>query len=134
MKIGFGFLACLRVLGGVAVTSVSFAHHSGAVYDATKPVTLTGVVTEWLWANPHCALGFDVKDDKGVIRHWSGETTPPADISARGWTRKMFKVGDEVTVTMAPGRNGEPIGRIVSVVVNGKTYGGASPGPAPAAK
>ena len=43
----------------------------------------------------------------------------------------MFKAGDEVAVTMAPGRNGEPIGRIISVVVNGKTYGGASPGPNP---
>lgn len=129
MKNRTAILGSVQLLAGTVFAAAAFAHHSAAVYDTTRSITLTGTVTEWLWANPHCALTFDVKDEKGNVRSWSGETTPPADILARGWSKKMFKPGDPVTVTLAPGRNGEPIGRIVSVVVNGKTYGGASPGP-----
>jgi hypothetical protein len=121
----------LLVSLGLALAPVAWAHHSGAVYDTSKTVTLTGTVKEWLWTNPHCALVFEVKDAAGKVTEWSGETTPPADIGAKGWTRKMFTVGGEVTVTLNPGRHGEPIGRIVNVVVNGKTSGGAAPGPAP---
>jgi len=53
-------------------------------------------------------------------------------MAARGWSRKMFKAGDEVTLTMIAAKNGEPIGRIARITVNGKTYQGmgAVPGEA----
>ena len=87
-------------------------------------MTVTGTVTEWTWSNPHCLLEFDVKDDKGGSVHWVAEVSNPPDMTARGWSRKMFKAGDEVTVTMVAAKNGEPIGRIARITVNGKTYQG----------
>jgi hypothetical protein len=126
-------LAALSLL-----TSVSLAaHHGGASFDTTKELTLKGTVTEWIWANPHCFLKFDAKDDTGTVRNWVVETQNPTDMSRRGWARRSFKVGDEVTVTLQPVKSGAPVGRIRSVVLaNGETLGtggGAPPPAAPAA-
>jgi hypothetical protein len=43
---------------------------------------------------------------------------------ARGWSRKMFKPGDEVTITMIVAKNGEPVGRIARITLNGKSFDG----------
>lgn len=123
MKFRFGIIAAIIGLG-VLVPGALLAHHGSAIYDETKAVTMTGTVTEWLWSNPHCLLEFDVKDDKGNPMHWVAEVSNPPDMTARGWSRKMFKAGDEVTVTMIVAKNGEPIGRIARIVVGGKTYQG----------
>ena len=101
-----------------------FAHHGSALYDTDKRITVQAVVTDWLWANPHCLLEFDVKDDKGNTVHWNAEVSNPQDMTNQGWSRKMFKPGDEVTLTLVPAKNGEPIGRIVEVILNGKKYTG----------
>jgi len=107
------------------------AHHGAASFDTSKEITLKGTVTEWIWANPHCFLKFDAKDDTGTVRNWVVETQNPTDMSRRGWARLSFKVGDEVTVTLQPVKSGAPVGRIRSVVLaNGETLG---TGPAPPA-
>jgi hypothetical protein len=76
------------------------AHHSfGAEYDATKPVTLTGVITKIDWTNPHSYFFIDVKDDKGKIANWKLEGYPPSVLSRTGWKKDVtMKVGDTVTV------------------------------------
>ena len=56
--------------------------------------------------------------------HWTAEVSNPPDMIERGWSRKMFKVGDEATLTMIVAKNGEPVGRILRVVLHGKTYSG----------
>jgi hypothetical protein len=111
------------------IVPAASAHHGSAIYDNGKAVTVTGTVTEWTWSNPHCLLEFDVKDDKGGSVHWVAEVSNPPDMTARGWSRKMFKAGDEVTVTMIAAKNGQPIGRIARITVNGKTYQGMGPVP-----
>src|SRR5579872_5757867 len=110
--------------GILSVPVALFAHHGAAIYDESKGVTVKGVVTEWLWANPHCLLEFDAKDDQGKSVHWTAEVSNPPDMIARGWSRKMFKPGDEVTLIMIVAKNGEPIGRIARATVNGKSYEG----------
>jgi hypothetical protein len=123
MKLRFGIVGAIFGLG-VLIPGALLAHHGSAIYDETKAVTMKGTVTEWVWSNPHCLLEFDVKDDKGNSMHWVAEVSNPPDMTARGWSRKMFKAGDEVTVTMIVAKNGEPIGRIARIVVGGKTYQG----------
>jgi Family of unknown function (DUF6152) len=108
-----------------------FAHHGNAVFDESKYVSVKAIVTEWIWANPHCFLKFDVKDDKGNVSHWIAETSNPPDMLNRGWSKQMFKVGDEVTVIMMTVKNGQPRGRIRDVVLStGQTLsneGGLNP-------
>jgi hypothetical protein len=77
----------------------AFGHHSfAAEYDANKPVTLKGKVTEFEWVNPHSWVHFDVTDDKGNTVNWTAETAPPNGLYRQGWRRDSIKPGDEVIV------------------------------------
>jgi len=105
-------------LGCLAVSVPLFAHHGAAAYDTSKSLTVKATVTEWFWANPHCFLKFDAKDDKGNVVHWATETSNPSDMVNLGWSKDSFKTGDEVTVTFTPVKNGAPVGRIDQVVLS----------------
>jgi len=107
-------------LGLLAVPVALFAHHGTAVYDTSKLVTVKGTVTGWSWTNPHCLLEFDVKDDNGNVAHWVAETSNPTDMVNRGWSKRTFKPGDEVTVSLIAAKNGRPLGRIQQVMLNGQ--------------
>jgi hypothetical protein len=117
---------------GVLVAPVpAGAHHGAATFDTGKEITLKGVVTEWIWANPHCFLKFDAKDESCTLRNWAVETQNPVSMTARGWSRGAFKVGDEVTVKLEPVKNGAPVGRILTVLLpNGQTLVAVGPQPA----
>jgi len=104
------------ILGAAALLLVSvplLAHHGAAALDTGKEITLKGTVTEWIWSNPHCFLKFDANDGTGTVRNWAVETQSPTSMTPRGWSRMSFKAGDEVTVTIEPVKNGQPIGRIL---------------------
>ena len=86
-----------------------FAHHgTGVAYEVDKQVTIKGTVTEWIWANPHCGLLFDVTDDKGNVVHWGAELGNPHALSQVGLSKDIFKAGDKVTVMGHPARSGAP--------------------------
>lgn len=97
------------------------AHHGAASFDNEKVLTLKGTVTEWLWANPHCFLKLNAKDETGAIRNWNLELGNPTDITGAGYRRNTFKPGDEVTVSVTPVKSGAPVGRLRSVeLANGQ--------------
>src|SRR5215208_366916 len=111
-----------RVLVAVAscvalLSSALPAHHATAVFDLGKRLTLTGTVTEWFWANPHCLLRFDVKSANGEVVHWVAETQAPPNMIPFGWSKQSFAAGDQVTVTLEPVKNSQPLGRILQIVV-----------------
>jgi Family of unknown function (DUF6152) len=117
---------------GLLTSSVPlFAHHGNAAFDPKSKLTLKGTVTEWFWANPHCFLQFDVKDDKGEMVHWVAETSNPPDMINRGWSKASMKPGDQVIVTVQGVKSGKPVGRVLQVVLpDGKTLGTGGPAPA----
>ena len=119
----------VAVASGVALLSASLmAHHATAVFDLGKRLTLTGTVTEWFWANPHCLLRFDVKSDSGEMTHWVAETQAPPNMTPFGWSKQSFAVGDQVTVVLEPVKNGQPLGRILQVKLpDGKTLVAGAP-------
>jgi hypothetical protein len=112
MSVGLFSVAAAILLAWVPIV----AHHGAAALDTGREITLKGVVTEWIWSNPHCFLMFDAKDDSGTVRNWSVETQNPTSMTGRGWSRTSFKIGDEVTVTIEPVRNGQPVGRILTAI------------------
>jgi len=125
---------CLALLSVLAISAPVFAHHGTASFDTTKDLTLKGTVTDWIWANPHCFLKFDAKDETGTVRNWAVEVSNPTDMTKRGWARSSFKVGDMVTVNLQPVKNGAPIGRLKTVwLPDGSALGANGPPPAPAA-
>ena len=106
------------VVGLLAVSVPLFAHHGYASYDTDRKVTLKGTVTRWIWSNPHCLLQLDVTDESGHVVHWTAETENPTAMSRVGWTDKSLKVGDQITLTAIPVKSGNPVGRIIDVVLS----------------
>src|SRR5437867_8897846 len=130
-------ISCFLALavGLTLIGMPAFAHHgTGVSYDASKPVTFKGTVTEFRYANPHPQLYFDVTDEKGNVTHWSGEFYPnPAQLIQGGWGRKRseaaLQFGTTVTITLAPSRAGTPVGAILSLQnENGETIMGVAGG------
>ncbi|HEX2460233.1 MAG TPA: DUF6152 family protein [Vicinamibacterales bacterium] len=129
-------LFALAAAAGLVIASVPlFAHHSNAAFDAGKRVTITGTVTEWFWANPHCLLSLDVKGADGQVVRWVVETQAPPNMIPFGWSKQSFKPGEVVTITAEPARTGKPVGRLLrAVFADGRTLlPGGSAGAAAAA-
>jgi uncharacterized protein DUF6152 len=128
-------LMVFAVAIGVLIVSVPlFAHHGTAALDTDKNLTMKGTVTEWFWANPHCFIQMDVKDDQGQMVHWVVETSAPPSMINSGWTKQTLKPGDQVTVTVNPVKSGRTVGRVVEVVLpNGKKLSGGFGSQPPAA-
>lgn len=111
-------LRTLAMALGLLIVSVPLlAHHGAAQFDVGKKVTVKGTVTEWFWANPHCFLRFDATGDSGDVVHWAVETQSGPNILPQGFTKQSFKVGDVVTVTLEPVKNGRPLGRLLQVML-----------------
>ena len=125
------FFAVVFVAVAVLVASAPvLAHHGQTSYDRDEVVTLKGTVTEWVWANPHCYLKVDVKDESGAVTHWVLETQNPVSMSKGGWSRRSLAPGDEVTVALQPVRSGAFLGLIRSVVLpNGQRLGSSGEAP-----
>src|SRR5579872_363441 len=101
-----------------------WAHHGGSEYDTKNPITLKGTVTEYYWANPHCQIYVDVKDEKGKTVNWAIETLAPAVMKRAGWNRELLHPGDVTTITVVPSRNGTPVGMVRKLVLpNGQELG-----------
>ena len=121
---------------GVLLISVSLlAHHGAAQFDVGKKVIVKGTVVEWFWSNPHCFLRFDAAGADGEVVHWAVETQSGPNILPQGFSKQSFKVGDEVTVTLEPVKNGRPMGRLLRVVLpdgSALPLGGGDSGQTPA--
>ena len=126
-------LLAVAMLMSIALPAA--AHHSFAMFDADKTITLKGTVKEWVYSNPHCLLSLDVTGEDGKMEQWIAEGQAPNVIFPVGYRKDSFKAGDQVTVTVEPVKNGRPMGRILqAVLADGKTLGVASsPPPAPVA-
>jgi hypothetical protein len=110
--------------------SVAGAHHSFAMFDLGKDVTVEGVVKEVQFTNPHVWLQILVKDDRGTETELSIESGAPGMMLRNGWKPSTLKSGDKVTLTMHPLRNGTPGGSLVSIKVpDGRTLGPGAPAP-----
>ncbi|MBZ5660940.1 MAG: hypothetical protein LAO08_11085 [Acidobacteriia bacterium] len=110
----------------------AFAHHGGSEYDTKNLVTLKGTVTEFHWANPHCQVFVDVKDNSGKVVNWAIETLAPAVLKRAGWSKGTLQTGDQISITFAPSVRGTPVGMIRKVVLpSGKELTGGSIGELP---
>jgi hypothetical protein len=90
------------------------AHHGSAAYDV-KTSSVTGTIVEFQFVNPHCQLRMDVKDEKGNVVQWTGEFTNPAALHRRGWTKEMFKPGDQITLSGNKAKSGAPFMRVLTL-------------------
>ena len=103
----------VALIGAAALSAPpALAHHSFAMFDAQKEVTLNGTVREFQWTNPHSWLQVQVPQG-GANVEYSIELGSPNSMSRRGWRRTTFKPGDRVTVVINPMRDGSAGGALV---------------------
>lgn len=120
----------VRSLSGVAALWVvgcglALAHHSFALFDQTKEVTLVGTVKEFQWTNPHSWLMLEVKSSAGEDQEWAIEMLSPNVLGRQGWKRNSLKPGDRVTVVINPTRDGTHGGNLLNVTdQTGRKLGG----------
>ena len=103
----------LALLGGMAPFQNTFAHHSTTMFDHAQSVTITGVIKEVQWTNPHVAIFISgaIKDEEPTV--WLMEMTSPGNLTrVSNWTRNSAKVGDKVVVAFSPLRNGKKGGAL----------------------
>ena len=119
----------------VAFSAPAWVHHSGAMFDGEKVITISGTVTEFSWTNPHASFRVDVPNTDGKLESWAIEMNSPNNLVHEGWKRTSIKAGDKVTVKINPLRDGRPGGRYIGITLSdGKYIGTDSTPAAPAAK
>jgi len=89
------------------LASPAFAHHSFAMFDYNKDVTVVGEVKELQWTNPHIHLLVNVPDPKGGVVEWEIEGGTPSNLRRTGWARDVVKPGEKISVVIHPLKNGK---------------------------
>ncbi|MEO8466795.1 MAG: DUF6152 family protein [Gammaproteobacteria bacterium] len=115
----------LAAVLALAATAAS-AHHSAAMFDATKEVTLTGTVKEFQWMSPHCWIQLlvpDAANGNTAPVEWGVEMDNPVGLSRHGWKPRSLQAGDKVTVIAHPLRDGTHGAQVVSVAKDGQMVG-----------
>ena len=113
---------------------VALSHHSFAMFDMQKDVSLSGTVKSFAWQSPHSWLQVMVPDEAGRELEWSVEMGAPGMLYRQGWRQDSVRAGDKVTVVIHPLRDGRPGGSLVILVLpDGKKLGQRGSGSTPAA-
>ena len=108
----------LGILALVAIISApALAHHSYAMFDASRTVVHTGTVKKFLWVNPHTLLVLSVRNSEGEVEEFRFAADGPGYLVRNGWSRTILKPGDEVSVTSHPLRNDGPGGALLSITL-----------------
>ena len=104
----------LIAIAAMLTASSALAHHSFAMFDQSKSVTLHGTVKDFRWNNPHVFIQLLVKTEGGSEEEWSIEMTSPEHLARVGWKPGTLKPGDKVTLVIHPMRDGFKGGQYLS--------------------
>jgi len=95
------------LLATLGTASDAAAHHSPAAFDLGSTVVVEGVVTRYIWRNPHVYIYVDGTDDRGRAAEWQIEGDPTPLMSRSGWTSSSLAAGDVVSLEMHPDREAD---------------------------
>ena len=103
------------MMGCVAGTAIfvlavtAFAHHSAAEFDQSNPITITGMVKEFNFDNPHVSIKVEVKGANGQTEEWTTFGSPPNALVRVGWSGSILKAGEQVSILGLPSRYGRKV-------------------------
>ncbi len=90
-------------------------------------MTVEGVVKEVQWTNPHSYLQILAKGADGATAQWGVEIGAPAINVRLGWRKDSVKIGDKVSLAIAPARDGRKFGTLrVLTFEDGRTLKGVA--------
>jgi hypothetical protein len=117
-------VACAGAVALSLVGGAAEAHHSFAMFDSTKKLTVSGTVKEFQWTNPHSYIQLVAKDSAGKDVEWSLEMGAPMYLYARGLRPSSLKAGMPLSITINPLRSGQPGGVVLDIKTpDGKLIG-----------
>ncbi len=127
MKLNFKkLLPMTAITVGMLSNAPVMAHHSTTMFDKDKITTITGVVKEVQWTNPHVAIFIEgTFKDGDTPALWLMEMTSPGNLTrGGGWSRNVVKAGDKAVIDFNPLRNGTKGGALkkITLVDTGKFY------------
>jgi hypothetical protein len=99
----------------LAASLPTHAHHSSALFDTSKCLTISGAVRAFEWGFPHTWIWINVTNERGAVDAWGFEGEPPGDLSRVGWRRTTLKKGATITVQYSPLRDGQKAGLFANV-------------------
>ena len=102
----------------MAGMSVQAHHSTAAIYDPAKEVKVTGALSKLQFVNPHGSITVTVTNEDGTTTDWTFTTGSATALAARGITKvgpNALKIGEELTVTGTPARNGSPLGGLKTI-------------------
>jgi hypothetical protein len=102
--------ACLQA-------GAAWAHHSFAMFEQSRQVTLHGTVSSFQWTNPHAWIHVDVPEADGTRMTWQIELNSPNNLKRQGWKSTSVHVGDRVTLVLNPLKDGSKGGLFVSIAL-----------------
>ena len=113
----------LSIAAAVAMAVPILAHHSGAMFEREKTVTVEGVVKEFQYTNPHSWLLVDVKNKDGSVTTWGFEGEGPSTLQRSGIRPSDFRPGTKLKITGHPMKDGTPAAAWVEAIrADGKRF------------
>ena len=107
--------ATMAAVLACCMNSAVSAHHSAApVFDLAAEKTVTGVVKQVDWTNPHIWVWIDVLNPSGQVETYGFEGMSPNYLARRGWTKTSLQTGNRITVTFRPLKDGRPGGMFMT--------------------
>jgi hypothetical protein len=123
---------CALWLALAALPAAALAHHSYAMFDLSRTVTLQGTIKDFQWTNPHSWIWIDVAGADGKPEQWGIEGMSPNYLARRGWSKHTLNPGDKVSVLIHPLKGADHGGSFLSVTLADGTVMRQSGGPPPA--
>jgi hypothetical protein len=108
-------ISAALIAAGLGLGGSAWAHHSTAMFDMNKEVTLTGTIKQFQWMNPHTWIVFDVANASGGVDEYGIEGMSPNYLARNGWSKHTLSAGDQVLFTIHPLKDGRKGGFDVSV-------------------
>ncbi len=118
------------IAASLALSAAASAHHSFSMFDNSKEVELSGIVTKFDWSNPHIWIYLLVNDPQsGTAAEWVIEGPSTNGMARRGWTKRSLKPADKADLTIYILKSGKLGGFVIRGAANGKPIGSGSVDP-----
>jgi hypothetical protein len=107
----------VRLMLALLFSTPLMAHHAEALFDHSQTQSVTGTVTEYLWANPHTNIFLEVTDAAGRSSVAMFEGGSAIAMRRAGWTRQTMSVGDKLTVSYYPRHDRKSGGQLIGATL-----------------
>lgn len=107
----------LAGIGYLLLAGAAFGHHSFAMFDPERTITLEGTIADFLWTNPHSWIRVRVENAQGEEEEWAVEMGGPAGLARSGWSPTTLTAGMEVSVLGRPHRDGSHFAQFMAVTL-----------------